>query len=76
MLILTSTPSIAGEECDDEILIGTDIVIRILNIDCEHKVVNLGITAPVGTVVDRRKVRNMRIERIKRLLGNLLPDKP
>lgn len=76
MLILTSTPGISGEECDDEIIIGTDIVVRVLNIDCEHKTVSLGIAAPDGTVIDRRKVRNMRIERIKRLLGNLLPDKP
>lgn len=76
MLILTSTPGIAGEECDDEIIIGTDIVVRVLNIDHEHKTVNLGITAPSGTIIDRRKVRNMRIERIKRLLGDLLPDNP
>ena len=76
MLILTSTPGIAGEECDDEIIMGTDIVVRVLNIDCEHKTVSLGITAPDGTIIDRRKVRNMRMERIKRLLGDLLPDKP
>lgn len=74
MLILTSTPGIAGEECDDEIIIGTNIVVRILNIDHEHKTVSLGITAPSGTIIDRRKVRNMRMERIKRLLGDLLPD--
>lgn len=76
MLILTSTPGIADEECDDEIIIGTDIVVRILDIDHEHKTVSLGITAPSGTIIDRRKVRNMRIERIKRLLGDLLPDNP
>lgn len=61
MLILLLEPS----EKKNEILIGDDISVKLLDIYKDTNQIRIGITAPPNILIDRVKVREKREKRIK-----------
>mgnify|MGYP003659042125 CR=1 FL=1 len=41
----------------EEIVIGDDIVIKVVNVDEKRGIIRLGITAPRDVAVDRKEIR-------------------
>lgn len=65
MLILLLEPT----EKKNEILIGHDISIKVLDIYKDTNQVRIGIEAPKDVLVDRIQVREQREKRIKEVLS-------
>ena len=65
MLILLVEPT----EKKNEIMIGDDIVVRILEVYPETSQVRIGVEAPKDVRIDRSQVHEQRMKRIKKVLG-------
>ncbi len=61
MLILLLEP----KEKKNEVIIGNDIILRLLDIYPDKNQIRIGIEAPKDVIIDRRAVRDMREKRIK-----------
>ena len=61
MLILLLEP----KEKKNEVIIGNDIVVRLLDIYPDKNQVRIGIDAPKDIIIDRKQVREMREKRLK-----------
>lgn len=64
MLILLLEP----KEKKNEIIIGDDIVVRLLDIYPEKNQIRIGVEAPKNILIDRRQVRDVRERRVKNVL--------
>ncbi len=64
MLILTINP----RTDDNEVHIGTDVVVKVLNVDIKTLNVKIGIEAPREMVVDRSSVRTKRMDKINKIV--------
>lgn len=58
---------------DRDVIIGDDILVRLLSVDTETGEVEIGINAPKEIIVDRRSIREKRIRRISEVMG-LVPS--
>lgn len=65
MLILLLEPN----EKKNEVLIGNDISVKLLDIYKDTNQVRIGIEAPKDVSIDRTQVREQREKRIKEVLG-------
>lgn len=65
MLILTINPLTD----DNEVHIGTDVVVKVLNVDPTTRNVKIGVEAPREMVVDRSSVRTKRIDKINKVVA-------
>ena len=64
MLILLLEPN----EKNNEVFVGEEIVVRVLDIYKDTNQVRLGIDAPKNMVIDRKSVRQLRERRIQSVL--------
>lgn len=65
MLILLLEPN----EKKNEILIGNDIRVKLLDIYKDTNQIRIGIEAPSNVLIDRTQVREQREKRIKEVLS-------
>lgn len=61
MLILLLEP----KEKKNEVIIGNDIIVRLLDIYPDKNQIRIGIEAPKDIIIDRKQVREMREKRLK-----------
>lgn len=72
MLILLLEP----KDKKNEVIIGENIVVRLLDIYPDKNQVRIGIEAPKNVLIDRRQVREFRERRIKNILDkHIIEDK-
>ena len=71
MLILLLEP----KDKKNEIVIGDNIIVRLLDIYPDKNQIRIGIEAPREILIDRRQVRDIRERRIKNVLDKHIINK-